>query len=101
VQPAGARHEPARPSGRRGERDHARVFSRKGIQKDERSRAIEEDEIERLRKDQQDEIRIIRESAGKKVLQLLEGRQTSARLTEDARKVILNKGVDVTADVLA
>src|SRR5437773_694668 len=46
-------------------------------------------------------IRIIRESAGKKVLQLLEGKQTAARLTDDARKVLLNKGVEVTADVLA
>src|ERR1043166_7660340 len=51
--------------------------------------------------DQQDEIRIIRESAGKKVLQLLQGKMTTARLTDDARKVLLNKGVEVTPDVLA
>src|SRR2546422_537469 len=89
------------PPGVEGTVINARVFSRKGIQKDERSRAIEEDEVARLRKDQQDEIRIIRESAGKKVLQLLEGKQTAARLTDDARKVLLNKGVDITADVLA
>src|SRR5437016_2722840 len=79
----------------------ARVCTRKGIQKDERSRAIEEDEVAKLKKDQQDEIRIIRESAGRKVLQLLEGKQTAARLTDDVRKVLLNKGVEVTADVLA
>src|SRR5438128_1470736 len=89
------------PPGVEGTVINARVFSRKGIQKDERSRAIEEDEVAKLRKDQQDEIRIIRESAGKKVLQLLEGKQTAARLTDDARKVLLNKGVEVTADVLA
>src|SRR5438046_7817644 len=89
------------PPGVEGTVINARVFSRKGIQKDDRSRAIEEDEVAKLRKDQQDEIRIIRESAGKKVLQLLEGKQTAARLTDDARKVLLNKGVDVTADVLA
>src|SRR5437867_12998756 len=89
------------PPGVEGTVINARVFSRKGIQKDDRSRAIEEDEVAKLRKDQQDEIRIIRESAGKKVLQLLEGKQTAARLTDDARKVLLNKGVEVTADVLA
>src|SRR5437773_1604109 len=89
------------PPGVEGTVINARVFSRKGIQKDDRSRAIEEDEVAKLRKDQQDEIRIIRESAGKKVLQLLEGKQTAARLTDDARKVLLNKGVHVTADVLA
>src|SRR5439155_8879074 len=89
------------PPGVQGTVINARVFSRKGIQKDERSRAIEEDEVAKLRKDQQDEIRIIRESAGRKVLQLLEGKQTAARLTDDVRKVLLNKGVEVTADVLA
>src|SRR5437762_3033538 len=89
------------PPGVEGTVINARVFSRKGIQKDDRSRAIEEDEVAKLRKDQQDEIRNIRESAGKKVLQLLEGKQTAARLTDDARKVLLNKGVEVTADVLA
>src|SRR5438093_319041 len=77
------------PPGVEGTVINARVFSRKGIQKDDRSRAIEEDEVAKLRKDQQDEIRIIRESAGKKVLQLLEGKQTAARLTDDARKVLL------------
>src|SRR5205809_1084156 len=56
------------PPGVEGTVINARVFSRKGIQKDERSRVIEEEEIAKLRKDQQDEIRIIRESAGKKVL---------------------------------
>src|SRR5215813_11230536 len=89
------------PPGVEGTVINARVFSRKGIQKDDRSRAIEDEEVTRLRKDQQDEIRIIRESAQRKVLRLLEGKQTSARLTDDARKVLLNKGVEVTADVLA
>jgi DNA-directed RNA polymerase subunit beta len=89
------------PPGVEGTVINARVFSRKGIQKDDRSRAIEEEEVSKLRKDQQDEIRIIRESTGKKVLKILEGKLTSARLTDDARKILLNKGVEVTADVLA
>src|SRR6266404_5001485 len=89
------------PPGVEGTVINARVFSRKGIQKDERSRAIEEDEVARLRKDQQDEIRIIRESAGKKVLKLLQGKITTARLTDDTRKILLNKGVEIAAEVLA
>jgi DNA-directed RNA polymerase subunit beta len=88
------------PPGVEGTVINARVFSRKGIQKDDRSRAIEDEEVTKLRKDQQDEIRIIREHAGKKVLRLLEGKVTSARLTDDTRKVLLNKGVELTADVL-
>ena len=41
----------------------AQVFSRRGVEKDERARAIEEADVERLRKDQEDEIRIIRDNA--------------------------------------
>jgi len=89
------------PPGVEGTVINARVFSRKGIQKDERSRAIEEDEVAKLRKDQQDEIRIIRESAGKKVLKLLQGKVTTARLTDDTRKVLLHKGVEIAPEILA
>ncbi|TMB02682.1 MAG: DNA-directed RNA polymerase subunit beta, partial [Deltaproteobacteria bacterium] len=89
------------PPGVEGTVINARVFSRKGIQKDERSRAIEEDEVAKLRKDQQDEIRIIRESAGKKVLKLLQGKVTTARLTDDTRKILLQKGVEIAPEVLA
>src|SRR5262249_4181435 len=89
------------PPGVEGTVINARVFSRKGIQKDERSRQIEEEELAKLRKDQQDEIRIIRESAMNKVLGLLGGKLTNARLTDDARKTLLNRGVELTAEVLA
>ena len=87
------------PPGVEGTVINARVFSRKGIQKDERSRVIEEDEVARLRKDQQDQIRIIRESTQKKLSGMLVGKTTSARLTDDARKILLNKGVEITLDV--
>ena len=57
----------------------AQVFSRRGVEKDERARAIEEAEIERLRKDQEDEIRIIRDNAMSKVREIL--RRASAPRT--------------------
>ena len=80
----GARHEPRVPPGVEGTVINARVFSRKGIQKDDRSRADRGDEVAKLQKDQQDEIRIIRESAQRKVYGLLVGKTTRARLTDDA-----------------
>src|SRR5499426_1872360 len=55
------------PPGVEGTVINVRIFSRKGLGKDERSKVIEEDEVAKLRKDQQDEIRIIRESAQRKV----------------------------------
>jgi len=88
------------PPGVEGTVINARVFSRKGIQKDDRSRAIEDEEVAKLRKDQQDEIRIIRESTQKKVQSLLQGKTTSARLTDDTRKVLVQKGVEITPEML-
>ena len=57
------------PPGVEGTVISARVFSRKGVAKDERSKRIEEDESARLKKDQNDEIRILRETTLKKVAQ--------------------------------
>jgi DNA-directed RNA polymerase subunit beta len=88
------------PPGVEGTVINARVFSRKGIQKDDRSRAIEDEEVAKLRKDQQDEIRIIRESTQKKVQSLLQGKTTSARLTDDTRKVLVQKGVEIAPELL-
>jgi DNA-directed RNA polymerase subunit beta len=46
---------------------NAKVFSRKGVDKDERSQQIEDEEEARLLKDQNDEIRIIRDSGRRKI----------------------------------
>ena len=52
----------ARPAGRRRAPSSTRkVFCRKGVEKDERAKAIEEAEEARLLKDQNDEIRIIQD----------------------------------------
>ncbi len=80
------------PPGVEGTVINARVFSRKGIAKDERSKAIEDDEVARLEKDQQDEVRILRDGAFAQVQRLLEGKETAVRLTDDQRKVLLPKG---------
>jgi DNA-directed RNA polymerase subunit beta len=79
----------------------AQVFSRRGVEKDERARAIEEQEIDRLRKDQEDEIRIIRESALLRVRELLTGKQAANRVGDERRKEVwLNPGEPVTGAVL-
>src|SRR5689334_10002888 len=51
-----------------------KIFSRKGTEKDVRALQIEEDQIAKLQKNSQDEIRIIREEANKKVRDLLVNR---------------------------
>jgi len=88
------------PPGVEGTVINARVFSRKGVSKDERSRLIEDEEVNRLKKDQEDEQRIIRDSTAKKVKRLLVGKAASVRLTSDARAVLLQKGQEISADDL-
>jgi DNA-directed RNA polymerase subunit beta len=89
------------PPGVEGTIINVRVFSRKGVSKDERSKSIEEDEILRLRKDQEDEIRIIEESTMRKLKRLLVGQTAAARLSDDdSRRVLLTKGKEITEEVL-
>jgi DNA-directed RNA polymerase subunit beta len=79
----------------------AQVFSRRGVEKDDRARAIEEAEIERLRKDQEDEIRIIRESGNRKLRELLLDRKAANRVADERRKVSwVEAGGSLTAEVL-
>jgi len=85
------------PPGVEGTVINARVFSRKGVSKDERSRLIEEEETAKLKKDQEDEQRIIRESTLKHLKKLLAGKEAAARVTDDQRRVVLAKGKVIEA----
>jgi DNA-directed RNA polymerase subunit beta len=88
------------PPGVEGTVINVRIFSRKGLGKDDRSKIIEEEEISRLRKDQHDEIRILQEGALRRLKRLLVGKTLASRITDDNRKVLLNKGQDLTEEDL-
>ncbi|MBI4529378.1 MAG: DNA-directed RNA polymerase subunit beta [Deltaproteobacteria bacterium] len=88
------------PPGVEGTVINVRIFSRKGLGKDERSKIIEDEEINRLKKDQQDEIRIIHDGALKRLKKLLVGRRLAARVSDENRKVLLNKGKEISEDDL-
>ena len=79
----------------------ARVFSRKGADKDSRTEFIEKTEIDKLLKDQNDEIAIIRDSAKGKLKNLLVGQTSAVDITDDAGQVLLAKGKKITAELLA
>ena len=70
------------------------------MDKDERSRVIEDEEVGRLKKDQQDEIRIIQEGALKRLKKNLVGKTLAGRVSDDNRKVLLNKGKELTEEDL-
>ena len=88
------------PPGVEGTVINVRIFSRKGLGKDERSKVIEDEEITRLRKDQHDEVRILQEGALRRLKKLLVGRRLAARIADDGRKVLLNKGQELTEEEL-
>jgi DNA-directed RNA polymerase subunit beta len=88
------------PPGVEGTVINVRIFSRKGLGKDERSKAIEDEEVVRLRKDQHDEIRILQDGALRRLKRLLVGRRLAGRISDDSRKVLLNKGQELTEDDL-
>jgi DNA-directed RNA polymerase subunit beta len=75
------------------------VFTRKGQEKDARSLAIEQDEEDRLRRDLEDEIRILREQRDERIFELLEGRKLSADLVVN-REVLIEKNVQITREML-
>ncbi len=79
----------------------AQVFSRRGVDKDERARVIEEEEIERLRKDQEDEVRIIRASAMRKIREVIRGKKAANRVADERKKVEwLNSGDSISDAIL-
>jgi len=66
------------PPGVTGTIVEVRVFSRRGVDKDERAMAIERQEIERLAKDRDDEKAILENSFNQRLRDLLVGRQVVA-----------------------
>jgi len=73
----------------------AKIFSRKGTEKDERSKQIEEQEKEKLLADQRDETRIISEAYHARMRKMLVGKTTAVRLVDDKGKVLCAKGQKV------
>ena len=80
------------PPGVQGIIINAKVFARKGTEKDERAKDIEDAEKEKLITDQRDEVKIVSESYYAKMRRLLVEKTTASRLVDDKGKVLLAKG---------
>ncbi|KAF0215307.1 MAG: DNA-directed RNA polymerase subunit [Geobacteraceae bacterium] len=88
------------PPGVEGTVIGAKIFSRKGSDKDARTEIIEKAEEEKLRKDEQDEIRIIRDSAIGKLKKLLVGKTAAVKVEGKDGKVLVAKGKPITEEAL-
>ena len=78
-----------------------KIFSRKGLDKDERSKSIESDDQMKLQRDHQEELRIIEEEKTKKIRKLLLGKVVGRDLMDpETGDVILKKKGKLTAEIL-
>ncbi|WP_257459033.1 DNA-directed RNA polymerase subunit beta [Archangium lipolyticum] len=80
---------------------NAKVFSRKGVEKDERAKQIESMEEAKLLKDQNDEIKVLRDSAYSRIRIMLRGKEVQGKLVDDKGKILLKKGDIVSDELLA
>jgi DNA-directed RNA polymerase subunit beta len=88
------------PPGIEGTIVDVKIFSRKGIDKDLRALAIEQDQIAKIEKNSKDEIRIIREEANKKIRDLLVGRAAAEDVADREGNEIVKKGTKFTAETI-
>jgi DNA-directed RNA polymerase subunit beta len=89
------------PPGIEGTVVDCKVFSRKGADLDERSKAILETQIERLHRNLEDEKRILNDERAKRLTDLLGDKESLADLhDEKTNKKLLSKGTPLTRDLI-
>jgi len=77
------------PPGIEGTIVDVRIFSRKGTKKDERAKSIEEEDILRLQRDLQEEVRIIKDEKFRKLRNLLVGQTVVDDLKDPKTKEVI------------
>lgn len=89
------------PPGVEGTVIDAKVFTRKGAERDHRSQFIEDEAMRDLLKDRDDEIKIITESVKKNIASMLVGKTSASKLADPKKKkILLKKGEKIEKDVL-
>jgi DNA-directed RNA polymerase subunit beta len=80
----------------------AQIFSREGVEKDERAKQIQNAEVARILRDQDEEMRTIIASAERKLVNLLEGKKAGAAIAdEDSGDSYIKKGDEFSAENLS
>ncbi|GAA3756171.1 DNA-directed RNA polymerase subunit beta [Terriglobus aquaticus] len=89
------------PPGIEGTVVDVRIFSRKGQEKDERAKSIEQEQIEKLEKNLADEIRILTDERLKRLEGILGGKEVQADLHDErTNKKLLGKGDILDRDMI-
>jgi len=87
------------PPGVQGIVIDAKVFSRRGASKDERTRFIEDEEIARREKDRDDEIAIIEAAARDRMMKILVGQKTYSSIKK-GKKTVVAKNAAISKEAL-
>jgi len=78
-----------------------KIFSRKGLDKDERSKSIESDDALKIQREHQDSLRIVEEEKNKKIRKLLLGKVVARDLMDgDSGEIILKRKGKIAPEVL-
>jgi DNA-directed RNA polymerase subunit beta len=77
-----------------------KIFSRKGVEKDERARQIEDAELFMMEKNLKDEIRILQDERDKRIEDLLTGKTSTADLVNIRGEKTIKKGQELTREAL-
>ena len=88
------------PPGVTGVVINARVFSRKGVEKDDRALAIDDAEKKRLLLNQSTEIKIISDAYYAKMRRLLAGKVTASQMVDNHGEKLVDKGQKLDKSVL-
>ena len=90
------------PPGVEGTIINIRIFSRKGVEKDERSKAIENEQLSKILKDQELKVKILKENAEEQIKNLLIGKTSAKRMTDKRTSTrLLEKNQKITAESIA
>ncbi|MEN8139951.1 MAG: DNA-directed RNA polymerase subunit beta [Thermodesulfobacteriota bacterium] len=88
------------PPGVEGVIVDAKVFSRKGVEKDERSLFIEEVEIQRLNRDMDDEVRCLKNSVRNAIADLLAKEKAASPVISQAGETLVEEGGRISGEIL-
>jgi DNA-directed RNA polymerase subunit beta len=88
------------PPGIEGTIVDVKIFSRKGVPKDERAKSIEREQVDKMEKDLNDEIRIIKEERNKRLVDILNGEMLPEDLMARSGEVTLKKKTKLTRSML-
>ncbi len=87
------------PPGVEGAVVDTKVFSRKGVEKDERALAIEKIEIAGLDRDAEDEINCLENAVRKEMAAMLKGKTTASAILSEEGELILEKGENISEEI--